>query len=155
MFNATDDANTYSATGHNDRSDAENVLIVYTDGVFHDEYVAREKIESLKRQGVRVVVIGLGQSSRRPAAKTLLESLATRRSDVYLVNLHKSSLAVEQELNEVAQHVKTLDCVNLYPGKLFSFAGSSLKGIRSSLFSKTGKSYYFFIYKNGEHCKDA
>ena len=102
---------------NNDRLEAENVLLVYTDGVFHDEQLARRQIEELKRRGVRVVIIGLGRQSRRPRAKIMLESLASTRSDVYLVNLDEPTLSVEQELNEVAQHVMTLQCENIYPSK--------------------------------------
>ena len=77
-----------------------------------------ERIENLKRQGVRVVVVGLGRDSRNPEAKSLLEKMATTRSDVYLISLQRPSLLVEEELNEVAQHVTTLQCVNIYPRKL-------------------------------------
>lgn len=92
--------------------------MVYSDGVFHDERQAIETIDSLKRLGVRVVVVGLGSESRSPEAKSLLERMATTTSDVYLISLRKPSLLVEQELNEVVQHVTTLQCVNLYPRKL-------------------------------------
>ena len=88
--------------------------MVYTDGAFHDEQLARRKIEELKRRGVRVVIIGLGRESRKSDAKLLLESMASTRSDVYLVNLNEPTLTVEQELNEVAQHVTTLQCENIY-----------------------------------------
>ena len=92
--------------------------MIYSDGIFHDGRKAMERIENLKRQGVRVVVVGLGRDSRNPEAKSLLEKVATTRSDVYLVSLQRPSLLVEEELNEVAQHVTTLQCVNIYPRKL-------------------------------------
>ena len=92
--------------------------MVYSDGVFHDERQAIETIDSLKRLGVRVVVVGLGSESRSAETKSLLERMATTRSDVYLLSLRKPSLLVEQEINEVVQHVTTLECVNLYPRKL-------------------------------------
>ncbi len=92
--------------------------MVYTDGVFHDEELAKRQIENLKRRGVRVVIVGLGRDSRKSDAKLRLEGMASSRSDVYLVNLNEPSLMVEQELNEVAQHVTTLECKNIYPRKL-------------------------------------
>ena len=92
--------------------------MVYTDGAFHDEQLAKRQIEELKRRGVRVIFIGLGRESRKPQAKLLLESMASSRSDIYLVNLKEPTLTVEQELNEVAQHVTTLECEDIYPRKL-------------------------------------
>ena len=92
--------------------------MVYTDGEFHDERLVRRQIDNLKRRGVRVVIVGLGRDSRKSKAKSLLESIASTRSDVYLVDLKRPSLWVEEELNEVAQHVISLQCENLYPGKL-------------------------------------
>lgn len=91
--------------------------MIFTDGVLHDEHVARRQIELLKEDGVRVVVVGLGEQSRKPRAKQLLESVASSRTDAYLVHLDKDALLVESELNEVVRHVTILDCVNKYIGK--------------------------------------
>ncbi|CAB4028628.1 Hypothetical predicted protein, partial [Paramuricea clavata] len=115
LFNSSDNVILSGFSSNSDRSDAENVLMVYTDGEFHDEQLAIRQIDNLKRRGVRVVIVGLGRDSRKHRAKLLLESIASTRSDVYLVDLKQPSLWVEEELNEVAQHVTSLQCENLYP----------------------------------------
>ena len=65
-----------------------------------------------------MVMVGLGRESRKSRERALLESLATTNADVYLVNLNKASLLVEEELNEVAQNVISLHCVDKHPREL-------------------------------------
>ena len=91
--------------------------MIYSDGVFHDEHLVMKNVEILKRLGVRIVIVGLGRDSRKPIAKSMLQQMASTRSDVYLVELDKPSLMVENELNEVAQHVTTLQCKDIYARK--------------------------------------
>ena len=91
--------------------------MIFTDGVFHDERLALRLINKLKKNGVRVVAIGLGQRSQRRVAKKLLKSVASSKSDVYLISLSNNALLVEAELNEVVRHVQTLECIDKYRGK--------------------------------------
>ena len=94
--------------------------MIFTDGVFHDERLAMKLINRLKKNGVRVVAIGLGRRSQRRGAKKLLNSVASSKSDVYLLSLSNNALLVEAELNEVVRHVQRLECVNKYKGKEMS-----------------------------------
>ena len=92
--------------------------MIFTDGEFHDKPLAKKMVAQLKKRGVRIVMVGLGVQSRIANNKALLEDMASSKSDVYLVRLDGNVLTTEDELNEVVQHVRTLNCTNTYKGKL-------------------------------------
>ena len=94
--------------------------MIFTDGVFHDEPLAKAMVTELKQRGVRVVMVGLGIQSRLPHSKIVLEHMASAPADVYLINLDGNFLTIENELNEVVQHVRRLECENKFAGEIIA-----------------------------------